>query len=86
MPTRTAASVTAGLPLVPLIGVGPSAESVQSFGSAVPPWVLLTCLISVSVGATAVLVIVHVALLPTATVTAVPVEAVPPVHIQAEAV
>ncbi len=80
------APVTAGLPLGPLIAIGPAALSVQSVGTAVPPVVpLSTALTNVSVGAMAVLVILHVAFWPRSTVTVVPVEEVPPVHTQADA-
>ena len=76
--------MTAGVPDVPLSGVGPAAASVQSAGVAVAPVVpLSTCLTSVSCGATAVLVIVHVTLPPEGTGTVLPV-GVAPVHDQAE--
>jgi hypothetical protein len=42
------ALVTAVLPVVPEMGVGPVAVSVQAWGAAVPPLLLVTCLARVS--------------------------------------
>jgi hypothetical protein len=50
VPVCTAALVTAGAPLAPLIGVGPVACNVQSVGAAVPPLSFVTVLTSVSEG------------------------------------
>ena len=64
---------------------GPVALKVQSRGTAVPPDVLTTCLMSVRRGATAVLTMVQVACWPVASVTVLP-TAGTPVHDQVEAV
>ena len=63
----------------------PVAESNQSVGCAVPPEVLVTVLTSVSVGATAVFVIVQVTSWSRAIVT-VPFATGAPTHDQSEAV
>ena len=68
------------------MGVGPSAESVQSAGVAVPAAaVASTTLTKVSLAGTAVLVMVHVACSPSARVTDALVVAEPPVHTQPDA-
>ncbi len=60
MPTCTGAAVIVPSPVLPLIGVGPLAVSVQSVGTPVAAVVpLSTTLMSVSTGETAVLVIVQ---------------------------
>ena len=60
MPTCTGAAVTVGEPVAPLTGVGPVAERVHAVAGVVAPVVpLSTTLTNVSVGETAVLVMVQ---------------------------
>ena len=65
----------------PVIGVGPSAVSVHSSGSAVPPSSLVTVLTNDNDAATSSLLIVHVTVSPRATVTVVVVNAVAPTQL-----
>ena len=56
VPALTPALVTAPDPVVPEIGVGPAADSVQSVGIAVPPKVFVTVFSSVSCAGTSTLI------------------------------
>ncbi len=85
MPAFTAALVTEVPPVMPLIGVGPAAASVQAVGSALPPLSLVTVLLRVRCAPMSLLLIVHVTFAPLTTTTELPVT-IPPVHDQAPAV
>ena len=69
VPTGTSCSVTAAELPAPVTVAGPDAVRVQSEGTAVPPPALITLLIRVRVGCTAVLVIEQVTSPPLGTTT-----------------
>ncbi len=74
--------MTDAAPVAPLIGVGPAALSVQSVGATVAPVVpLSTTFTNVSLGVTAVLVMVHCTAPPGGTTRRTPVTT-PPWHTQ----
>ncbi len=68
MPGSTVAFVTSVVPDAPSMMSGPSAVSVQSAGTAVPPLLLVTCLTSVSCAGASTFVSEHVADSPSASV------------------
>ena len=77
--------VIAAAPVVPLIVVGPVAVSVQSVATAVPPlsFVPVFCRVSVAVvGALSSLLMVQVALSPSASVMLDPTTGAPPLFTQ----
>lgn len=81
----TVALVIAGAPDAPVIGVGPAALNVKSVAKDVPPWVLVICFTSVSLGDTSVLVMAQDAAVAKGKTKLLPVN-VPAEQVQAPAV
>lgn len=84
MPAFTLAAVTAGVPVAPVIVVGPVAVNGKSVAKDMPPLSLVMVLAKVSFGAMSSLLMVHVAFWPAAKTRLLPVS-VPAVQLHAPA-